>query len=293
MEEISLDEIISGKNTKWFKSSLDALNKLFGREAYNSDEIFAIYGKPKAGKSLLMLQESYFFMTQGYNVLYIDTEGSSSEFIKKWVPIFEERFGKRKGNFWLARTRSLDEFMEYLGYKVSVDRKKGKMEFRVDEILKKPKIDETIKSKRIDLVVIDSLSAPLRVFTSAQQDQPSKADATAQIFMKLIKVMEEYSTAIIVVSHASFNPANPYEIGAEMRGGIVMHHNCKRVVYIDRRSAKDFKDYRRFWLVRAEDVPDWSRATVAQITDIGYIDAAEDDEVMKKIFTDAEMKRLG
>ncbi len=619
MEEISLDEIISGKNTKWFKSSLDALNKLFGGEAYNSDEIFAIYGKPKAGKSLLCVQEAYWFMTKGLNVLYIDTEGSSTEFIRKWVPVFEARFGERKGNFWLTRTSSLGEFMEYLGYKVSVDRKKGKMEFRVDEILKNPKIENTIKEKKIDVMFVDSVSAPMRMFTTAQQDQPAKADAMAQVFMKLMELMEKYSVGVAMTSHAcnddktevfvkgkgfvtykdvnvgdyvlgineegdvvwtkvlekyvydydgelirikgksadflvtgnhrvmladgsyiyaemvnrhgvlvpkarlgdkaqqitmddmfkspryalygwyvaegclrkrgnhihsvvltlnekdlevvkaildsigikysiyeyesreykgikfsgkyyhvtifdaelwrelekfgrksdekripeeimmaseeekraflsgllhgdghkatrnnnmawqlttvskrlaedvmvlamslgfavgmrngknngilskrerysicirpinyawvafagkemyrgkiwslrtettnylvrrnnkiaftgnSFNPANPYEIGAEMRGGIVMHHNCKRVVYIDRRSAKDFKDYRRFWLVRAEDVPDWSRATVAKIDDTGYVDVDDDDEVMERIFTDAELKRL-
>lgn len=292
MKEISLDELIKGDGTKRYESSLQALNKLFGGEAYNTDEIMAIYGKPKVGKSLLCVQEAYWFMTKGLNVLYIDTEGSSTEFIRKWVPVFEARFGERKGNFWLTRTSSLGEFMEYLGYKVSVDRKKGKMEFRVDEILKNPKIENTIKEKKIDVMFVDSVSAPMRIFTTAQQDQPAKADAMAQVFMKLMELMEKYNVAIITVGQATYNPANPYEIGAEIRGGIVMHHYCKRVVYLDRRSAKEFRDYRRFWLVRAEDVQDWSRAMVAKIDDTGYVDVDDDDEVMERIFTDAELKRL-
>lgn len=292
VDEIKVDDIIKGSDeVKRIPSSLDALNDLFGGEAYNSDEMFAVYGKPKIGKSLLMLQESAYFSSIGYNVLYIDTEGSANEFVRKWIPIFRERFGKGDGNIWIKRTKSLEELMKYIGYNVKVNRQKSKMEFRVEEYIENSEIDNTIKKNKIDVVILDSITAPIRIFTASQQDHPSKSDALAHIFIALQRIMENYGVVVIVINQASWNPANPYEVGAEMRGGVVVQYNCKRVIYIDRREAKDVKNYRRFWIVRAEDIPDWSRATVAKINDLGYNDVSDDE--LEKVFTQSEKSRIG
>lgn len=626
--EISIDEILNGKDdVRRFPSSLNAINTLFGEEAYNSDEIFAVYGKPKVGKSLLMTQDGYYLTTQGYNVLYIDTEGSGVEFLRKWIPIFKQRFGEGKGKMWYNSIKTIEELLEYVGFRAVVKRvsagggKKanvGKLEFSIVETLENSELSKFIEKNKIDFVIVDSISAPLRKFTSTQQDHPAKADATAHLFMGLIDVMDKHNVGVAVTLHAcnddktevfvkgkgfvtykdvnvgdyvlginedgdvvwtkvlekyvydydgelirikgksadflvtgnhrvmladgsyiyaemvnrhgvlvpkarlgdkpaqitmddmfkspryalygwyvaegclrkqgnhihsvvltlnekdlevvkaildsigikysiyeyeskeykgikfsgkyyhvtifdaelwrelekfgrksdekripeeimmaseeekraflsgllhgdghrairnnnrawqlttvskrlaedvmmlamslgfavgmsngknngilskrerysiyirpinyawvafagkemyrgkiwslrtettnylvrrnnkiaftgnSWNPANPYNIGAAMRGGIVVHHNCKRVIYVDRREANEFKSYRKFWLVRAEDVEDWSRATVGQITDLGYVDVT-DEKIIEKVFTDGEKKKL-
>jgi len=294
INEILTSETLAGRE---FKSSLDAVNNLFGEFAYNSNQITALYGKPKVGKSLFSIQEAVYLSSKGFNVLFIDTEGSIIPMLRKWVPVLEKRFGGRKGKIFIESKKSIESLMEYIGYKIALEYKmadkkkqKGKLEFRVLESVYN-ELENFIKKKKIDFIILDSLTSPLRSFTKEQQNLPSRGDAIAFILRELVRLQEEYNLGVLVTHHAVFNPANPYETMADASGGIIVHYYCKRFIYLDKRDAAAFKNYRRFWLVRGENAPEWSRAGVAEINNEGYFDVNNDD-ILQSVFTLSEQSKL-
>ena len=152
-------------------------------------------------------------------------------------------------------------------------------------------MEEVIKKEKIDVVIIDSISSPIRTaFWTAQENYPARADAMSLIMGELTRLQDMYDVIILTTHHASMNPTNPYDTTAMMRGGIVAKYYSKRVVYINKRGKKGFENYRKFWLVRAEDQPEWSMATVAKITDVGYVDVPKEE--WDDVFTDAEKKKI-
>ena len=281
-----------------YRSSLKALNDLFNNKPYSSDAITLIYGKPKVGKSLLILQEAIWLQMQGKNVLIIDTEGSLRESAEHWVPIFRRRFtGKGKpGKLYVTKILTLEELAKFMGKKITVitkgdERKGGKAEFAIigDTV---NRLEEYIGSKRIDVVFVDSITAPIRTaIPSAQQNNPAKSDAEGFLMGRLMLAMDRYDVAVVVTAHASFNPANPYETGAEIRGGVAVHHFAKNVIYVDKRDKSGMREYRRLWLVRyGSNKPEWSDVGIVKITELGYVDV---DIPVTELLTDSELKRLG
>jgi len=294
-----VDKILTEKADigETFPSSLETINKLFDSDAYNSYQINAIYGKPKVGKTLLAIQESAYLASKGYNVLFLDTEGSIIPMLIKWVPVFEKRFGERKGKIYVESKKSVETLLDYLGYKVALsykmsDKKKqvGKLEFRVIQNTEN-KLAKDIEEKKINFIILDSLTSPLRSFTKERQNFPSRADCMAFILRELITAQENYNVGVLITQHAVFDPSNPYDTLAEMAGGIVAHHYCKRLIYIDARSAKELKDYRRLWLVRSENAAAWSNAGVVRIDDTGYHDVLDKD-IISNAFTLNERSKL-
>ena len=279
-----------------YRSSLDVVNELFDGIPYSSDAITLYYGKPHVGKSLLVIQEAVWFESQGLKVLFIDTEGSSRESMARWLPVFRKRFNSRGGGIFVVKKLTLKTLAEFMGKKVTVvtkgdERKGGKSEFYVigDAF---DRLAEAITRLGINIVIVDSITAPVRTaIVSAQQNNPAKSDAEGFLMGRLLEYVDRYNIAVIATAHASFNPANPYETTANVRGGVAVHHFAKNVVYIDKRDKKELKDIRRFWLVRwGSNVPEWSRVGVARITDIGYVDVEGDPA---QYLTDSEVRRLG
>lgn len=307
MVALDIDDIINNKDlSKEFPSSLSVVNELFGERAYSSNVITSLYGKAGTGKSLFAIQEAVYLASLGKNVLFIDTEGSIIPMMKKWVPVFEERFGKRKGKIFVESKKSLVGLLDYLGHVVVLDyifsnkpkpgkvskakKKKGKLEFRVLESTEN-KLDAFIKENKIDFMVLDSLTSVLREFTKEQQNLPSRSDAIAFIMRELVAVQEKYNTGVMVTNHAVFNAANPYEVHADCTGGIVVKHYSKRMIYIDKRDKVETRNYRRFWLVRNENSSAWSKAGVTLINDDGY-NCIKDIEERELNFTSTELQRL-
>lgn len=307
-----LEDILNSKDdSKRLESNLNILNELVSDDLYNSDEIIAFYGKPQSGKSLLALQEIAYLSAQGKNILYIDTEGSITPMMRAWMPIFEKRFGKRKGKILVEVKKKLQSeydskgkstkvgLMEYIGYHVNINykskhktkKKKGKLEFNVVENIKNPEIEKVIKENDIDFVVIDSITAPMKVFTKNQQNYPSRDDAQSFLLRKLLDYQEEYKVAMLVIAHCTFNPTNPYETKAGITGGQSVKYFGKRLIYIDKREMKDLSTYRRLWIVRSENTDAWAKAGVAQIDDEGY-HTIEDKKLIKQVFTSTELNRL-
>jgi RecA/RadA recombinase len=293
----NIDEVINGDAGRKFSSCLPSINKLFGEEAYNTNEISGIYGKPKVGKSLMCIQEACKLSADGYNVMFVDTEGSIIPMLKQWVPVFEEKYGKRKGKILVESKKSIETLMKFLGHKVSLNYTqkksgsgKGKLEFSVQQTIDS-ELENIIKKEKIDFVILDSLTSPLRSFTKEQQNYPARSDATAFIMRTFVRLQEEYNVGCLMTVHATFNPANPYETMAEATGGIVLHHYAKRLLYLDKRLSNAFRDYRRFWFVRGENGAEWSKASVAKIDDKGYSNITK-KETVESVFTTTERGKI-
>lgn len=294
----NIDDILKDETGKKFESSLEAINDIFEDDAYNSNEISAVYGKPKVGKSLFSIQEACKLSADGKNVLFVDTEGSIIPMLKKWIPVFEEIYGERKGKILVESKKSIENLMKYMGHLVALNYKsksknaqKGKLEFSVIQTIES-EMENILKKEKIDFIILDSLTSPLRSFTKEQQNYPARSDATAFIMRTLVRFQEDYDVGCLVTVHATYNPANPYETMAEATGGIVLHHYAKRLLYLDKRSAKAFRDYRRFWLVRGENAPEWSKAGVAKIDENGY-HSVNDESEKKEVFTVSERNKIG
>ena len=282
---------------KRFPSSLNIVNNLFDDYAYGSNQITALYGKPSIGKTLLSIQEAVYLSTKKFNILFIDTEGSLIPMFRKWIPIFENRFGKRKGKIFIESKKTIENLMAYIGYEVVLEykmankkQKKGKLEFKVLRSIDN-ELEAIIKKNKIDFIILDSLTSPLRSFTKEQQNLPSRSDAIAFILRELIRLQEKYNLGILITHHASFNPADKYQTMADVAGGVVVQYYSKRLIYIDKREAKDYANYRRFWLVRGENSPKWSKAGVALIDGDGYHDVTDDDTI-NNVFTLTEQSKI-
>ena len=212
----------SAKELKQIKSSIDGLNTVYGGYFYNSDALIALYGKYESGKTLLLFQDVEYMASQGKNVLFIDTEGGMKNMYAKWDKVFESRFGKFTGKKYLEVRKGLSNLTEYLGYKTQIIFKssrtgksevvdedddsqrakdKGKMEFRIIESIP-AQIDDDLKEGKIDHIVLDSLSAPLKVIPTDQQNFPARATASALILSKLLLLQDKYNVSVAVTSHA-------------------------------------------------------------------------------------------
>jgi RecA/RadA recombinase len=305
---VSLKDAV--KNLKFLKSSLKGLNEVYGGSLYNSDEIVALYGKPQVGKTLFALQEA---VASGANVLYIDTEGGFKGMAQKWLDVLVERF-KAKNEVYLETCKTLDALTEFLGFRTKVifrvadedeggDEEKekrrgkepttveekikelqkqerrearaerGKMEFRVLERFENAPIDVWIQEQKIGFVILDSISAPVRVLMPEErQNLPARASAFALIMGKLVSLQQKHNVCVLLTNHASFDPTDIYRdsTSVAMRG-------------------KEFRQCRRFWIMRIEDDLRAHNVVGAKIDDLGFHDV---DDV-KKLLTDSELRKLG
>ena len=268
---MKIDELMS--KCREVRSSLGNLNSLFSGSAYSTCEIMALYGLPNVGKTLLSLQESMYLASQGVNVLYIDTEGSLASAYKAFGQAFKERFGTPKGVIEVEVVKTLEELLYYMGFKVDIELKGQKVEVQAEEVDGEPGIERVVREGKIGFIVIDSITQPIREkFPSVQQNFPARADVTGMIYASLLRVQAKYGAGVLTTHHASFNPANPYETLADIRGGIAVLYANKRVVYLDYREKKGMENIRRFWLVRGPGKQSWSDVAFARIDDRGYWD---------------------
>lgn len=167
--------------TRRFPSSMKCMTRLFNGEPYNSGELFGVYAMANTGKSLWCFQEAMFFLSLGYRVFYIDTEGSAEEMMNKKMEVMDKRFGNiNYDNLLLEdKFRNLPALMAYMGqyYRAVVkksDSKSGKFESEYY-----PLLEDSRKNPLIDVV------EPL--LKSQYENLPKEID-------KLQKQMDKFKT---------------------------------------------------------------------------------------------------
>jgi len=295
------------KGIREFDSSIETIPELLQDKAYNDNQLLSIYARAGKGKTLFVLQEATYFLSQGYNVLIIDTEGSLNKMISAWGDIFEERFGEGKGELFVEIHQKVPSLLKFLGYDgrfIPPKKKGGKFTFSYTKDAssenKLTPIELLVKKNKIDFVILDSLTSALEDVPTTSQNFPARADCTKLILREINRVMNDYNVGAMVTHHTSWNPMDTLSKESDnmIVGGKAVKHYSKSIIYMDMRQhmgkiKDDVKNYRRFWLVRAPNFPDWSRASVARIDDTGFHYVKMGSEEYKKCFNNGELLRLG
>jgi hypothetical protein len=261
---------------------------LFGE--FQPKNVYAIYGVPNVGKTVLAMTEVAALESQGVRTLWLDTEGglnfdSPSGIWGAWKPKLEKRFGLKDMNELVDYRRFVDydDLMKWLGYQVDVEYGEGKMnvQFRGKVRGSEPTVYDAggFGRKRDNcLIVIDSMSSLFRLqFGSTLQNFPGRGDATAYLVFALSKLMERVNAPLITTNHASLNPTNPWQM-AGMRGGSTVSYYSKNVAYLEKPKKKVLDTYRKCWAVRSPGAKEWGNSCWMHIdTDKAFVSSTEAD----------------
>jgi hypothetical protein len=258
------------------KSFSKNVEKLIGE--YVPKEIYSFYAVPNSGKTLFLLQEAYSLVKQGVRVLWIDTEGGFNGLANSWWG----KWGFDGKNIFYVNYFDYEELMRWLGWNVTIEYGKNKMEILGGEPIKKEQTvyaDDFGKLRSNTAIIVDSISSLLRLrFSDSSQNYPVRATATGYLFYALMKLANKVNAPIITSHHASLNPTNPYVNLGLMRGGNTVAYYSKNIIYIEKPRKKLLEDYRKFWGVRTAVAKEWGIFTWLKIDDSGYRDV-DDKEV--------------
>lgn len=247
----------------------------------SNDVVYAIYGESQVGKTITTLNLVYSLSEKlkekgvNSNILLIDTEGGLHRFVDAWDAKLRARFDA--GDVHLVVKRTIFSLMKFHGVDIELKTSdKGKMTLMLKGISTPSIIEELIEKHKIGIVVYDSLTAPLRIFPSAQENFPVRSDVTGLLLARILDLIEKYGVFVFITHHVSMNPANPYAQPG-VRGGSIVKYLSKAIFYIERAgkgSAGRGKraNYRKIWLVRWFDKADWSEMRWFKITDVGVED---------------------
>jgi len=277
-------------------SSLEGINSLL-EGGYEEQIPVAIFGLPASGKSIFLIQESVFICKSlSSSALIIDTEGGNYVLISKWLPKLNKRFN---ADIKLARVkfgkeveviddysdttifslnlRKARTFARFFGYNLDVtisDRGKFGLRFLSEA---KNYCQEFIEEHNVEVLVIDSLSNPLSVFSGGLVNYPARADFLKLFFSAIQGIAEDTSTIILMSHHATFDPQNPYS-EPTMYGGKWVKHNTKVSLYFEETKSKkkEQKGIRRVYLTRFFDKPRFAKKCKIRLTDEGFVDVKEE-----------------
>lgn len=268
-------------------SYLEGINRLLG-EGYDDKEIYSLYGEPNVGKTTFLIGEVANFLSKGYRVVWVDTEGGFSGVWNRWFPIYKERFKvkpEEEKNFIYQRAFTVEEFARFFGYSASVDYDVKKTNVLLSgKITNKTDLEDTIYGKVGRLrgkvaVIIDSFSSPIKLqFTGSVQNFSGRADAESIMMLSLMQYMEKTSAFAILTSHSSKNPTDIYHSNPTMRGGKTMQYYSKHILYWEKPLKKIWVDFRKISAVRTPIAKDWDLFSWIKIVgNTGMIDTTEEE----------------
>jgi RecA/RadA recombinase len=244
------------------ESYLSGINKLIGK-GYEEQEIYALYGEPNVGKTTFLIGEIASLISKGYRVVWIDTEGGFKGVWEKWFPLYKTKYGLKDSDddkFLYHKAFTVEEFVKYLGYNISVEYDKNKINVslggKVDE--KETIYEKFGKLKGKVAVVVDSFSSPIKLqFTGNVQNFSGRADAESIMLYGLMQYMEKTNAFSIITNHSSKNPTDIFHNNPTMRGGKTIQYYSKHILYWEKPLRKTWADYRKVTAVRTPIARDW------------------------------------
>jgi len=234
--------------------------------------ITQLMGPPRSNKSPLAFQ-----IAAQYPSIIITTEyDAPSPLTDKWIQEFSKRFDREPKIRWRYIPDLMDLF-SFFGAKAELEySEKGKAELvlaeRIWDLSGTP-IGRDIKDLEAKLVVIDSLSAPLKETFIGRVNFPSRSSAASIFLGALRRACERFDLAALVISHESRDPANPWK-EPDAYGSYAVDYNVKYSLYLDRYQGRkrEFRDIRYLWLERHPHKPEWEYKHTLEITDSGFYD---------------------
>jgi len=215
---------------------------------------YGIYGPPNSGKSLLAFQ-----IACQYNSVILATEDMDYEafsFVKnRWCKSYKEPV--------ILKARSLRSFLQFLGLDIIPQEKKGSLKFEIvlRRVTQYPLIEDNGVMKGKDLLVIDSLTSPIKNYIpSGRQNREARAAVFSAVFGSLYEISEKWEIPIILILHESKDPASEYDAGRPW-GGNVPLYEIKHYFQMESSRGTDWENKkvfekkirRRRFLGRGED----------------------------------------
>jgi len=276
--------------------SLKAVEMLI--EEYDRTIPFGIAGVPEAGKTIFSLQESAWIAKQiGGNVLILDTEGGGHKVASKWYPVFSKKFDW-DGMYIVRDVRMTKRLLNYLYYE-DIDWRvsgKGKIDIRLLPPKKKKKkkkngededselsdFERDIINENISVVVIDSLSKPLKEdFVGGQLNFPGRSNAINLILGKIQTVAIDYNLFVMYIHHLSKPPEQVWDAG-DIVGGVNVKHSFKVWLLLSKSPSTAAPSLRYFSIGRYYDKPPRAKKYKSVLTSDGFVDHAETIEEYTK-----------
>jgi len=260
---------------KFISSDLQGINDLLDG-GYPIGIPIGIFGPPATGKTIFVIQESIYLASKlGGSVLYIDTEGGGNIAIAKWAPRFKKRFGDVE--IYYKDVRHIAKLLEFCGFKINLRIKSGKIDIYLNEIVSPSSLAKTVESKKIKVIVVDSISNPLKIyFPGGRVNFPARADASKILINSLQDVSCEYDTITFGILHESVDPTNPYERPG-IFGGLSILYNFKVLLYLAERRFKPHRGVRDLYLARWFDEEKWNKSIQLFLDSNGYRDISQEE----------------
>lgn len=177
---------------------------------------YGIYGPPNSGKSLLAFQ-----IACQYNSVILATEDMDYEAFS----FVKNRWGKSYKEPVILKARSLPSFLKFFGLDIIPQEKEGlKFEIVLRRTTQYPLIEDNGVMKNKDLLVIDSLTSPIKNYIpSGRQNMEARAAVFRAVFGSLDEISEKWDIPIILILHESRDPASKYDAGKPWGGSVPMY----------------------------------------------------------------------
>ena len=259
------------------------------------------YGIQNIGKSLLATQTAIRFASEGYDVIYLDTEAFyqldedwnriTGWFIKRWN--LDESVRDR---IHLKQMRDLFALGRYFGIEFQIVQEQA----RISAMAKFPKkwgekdtkvthqsqnwitysqaYKDLISLDKPGLVIIDSITVPIKSkIASTTQNFPARASLLQTLLDVALVTANEFNIGFIVTNHGTKNPMG---YGVQPWGGANMIYYVKRWIGLLDGLKADREVYgeqvRRVYRYRWPGLMEiMSRVLLAK--DTGYIDVGQPD----------------
>jgi hypothetical protein len=248
-------------------------------------ELAGIMGPPQAGKSLYALEQGY---TIG-NTLIVNTEEPSPQFIKSWVPVFQKKY-KTDMTPIVKYKPFAQDLLDYVGIKGKLELG-TKNEFKLSEWdIENAPIKKDVEKNKIKYVIIDSMTAPFSLLMAGgRQNMPLRTQVEELFFAGMNSLLAENPIYAFTNNHISLNPTQPYLSREQMllKGGKTIGHFTKLLTYLEHRNKPH--GYRKLWIVRYHDLPEWQLSNNVLITDNGYRGGLTEEE-LEQMKEDAKAK---
>ncbi len=139
-----------------------------------------------------------------------------------------------------------------------------------------------IQETRAKLLIYDSISAPFKAAFPSTQDLPARSSGLAMLLAHAQRLCVEFGIAVLVTSHVSIDPINPWE--RIPYGGVIIGHDAKFSLELTRAAASRNKDgnpsalnpddkkacNKAFWAARHPALEEYTRFAYAKQDDEGF-----------------------
>ena len=213
--------------------------------------ITTLFGEPMSGKTLLGYQIGINnIKLNDKETLLIDTEGVLEEDLNSLLYKFGNRVGVDKeliaDKFRMVKTyndkqvQSIQKLMMMFGYMPKMELSEGGKYKLIFNTCKETLTEKELEN--ISCIIVDSLTKPVKDSVGSETaNLPARAQIVERLFGKFYQVAELHNIAIVVLHHASINPAphHPGQDPGHVYGGNPIYYNSKYILQILRGTAKE------------------------------------------------------